>query len=454
MNLFNTPEFKVGLLVVVVSGLIAMMSIRVSEDPDHLGRSKHLWFVVEDASGLIKKSPARVAGIRVGIIEDIYLQNGMARINLLVKSDVALSKSSKIEIRPNGILGDKHIEVIPGNPDDPQLEDNDQILHVEDHASIDRLVNEVSKITGSLSAIADNIKDATEGDDSKPMGKIVKNLEILTTDMAQIINGKRDELDDTIDNIHEITQNLNKILSDKGENGLVNNWNKTLKRVDNILNNIDGIASKINQGEGTIGRLINDETTVEEINTAVSGINNFLDAGNKLSFTVDYNSNYMDGFGSVKSYVGVLIKPGLDRFYEVAAISSPEGSVETFTKDVNTGGATSSETQTITHANRVRFTALFGKRFYDFGVKAGMIEDSGGFGLEYYAFNDDLKMHLDMFNFQDTQVRLWAQYNIFKGLYVMTGRHEYLKNSAGRTSNFIGAGLFLTNDDLKLLFAR
>lgn len=453
MNLFNTPEFKVGLLVVIVSGLIGLMSIRVSEDPDYLGRSKRLWFVVEDASGLIKKSPARVAGIRVGIIEDIYLQNGMARINLLVKSDVELSKSSKVEIRPNGILGDKHIEIIPGNPDDPKLEDKDQILHVEDHASIDRLVNEVSKITGSLSKIADNIKDATDGDDSKPLGKIVKNLEILTTDMAEIINGKRDELDQTIDNIHEITENLNQMFSDKSENGLVNNWNRTLHRVDNILNNIDGIASKINNGEGTIGRLINDETTVEEINTAVSGINNFLDAGNKLSFSIDYNSNYMDGFKSVKSYIGLNIKPGHDRFYELAAITTPEGSVESFTKDT-TGTTTSSETTTITHSNRVRFTALFGKRFYDLGVKAGMIEDSGGFGLEYNMLSDDLKLHLDAYNFQDTQVRLWARYNIFKGLYVMTGRHEYLKNPSGRTSNFIGAGLFLNNDDLKLLFAR
>lgn len=42
MSFLQAAEFKVGMLVVVVSGLIAYMSMQVSNDPSLMGRSKSL----------------------------------------------------------------------------------------------------------------------------------------------------------------------------------------------------------------------------------------------------------------------------------------------------------------------------------------------------------------------------------------------------------------------------
>ena len=172
MNLLSTPEFKVGLLVVVVSILIGLMSMRVSESPSFMGGTKHIWFEVENASGLIKKSPVNVAGIRVGIIEDIKLQNGKAIVEMIIRSDVILTESSRIEIHANGILGDKQVEIIPGPMESPVLKSPEQQIQiVEDNASIDQLMSEIGKITKSLSVIADNVRDATEGNTDKPLEK-------------------------------------------------------------------------------------------------------------------------------------------------------------------------------------------------------------------------------------------------------------------------------------------
>jgi phospholipid/cholesterol/gamma-HCH transport system substrate-binding protein len=106
MTWLQAPEFKVGLMVLIVAGIIAGMSLRVSNDPSYLGNSKEAWFYIDDASGLVKNSGVRMAGINVGIIKEIKLENGQARIEMVLEGATPVTKSARIEIRPNGILGD------------------------------------------------------------------------------------------------------------------------------------------------------------------------------------------------------------------------------------------------------------------------------------------------------------------------------------------------------------
>src|ERR1700744_5841236 len=113
------------------------MALRSSQNRAFLGGSKDVWFLMDDASGLVKNSAVKMAGIDVGTIQDIKLQNGRARIEMVIRSDTPATKSSRIEIRPNGILGDKHVEIVAGQPEDPPLRSGDQILIVDDKASID-----------------------------------------------------------------------------------------------------------------------------------------------------------------------------------------------------------------------------------------------------------------------------------------------------------------------------
>ena len=58
--LLKAPEFKVGLLVLIISGIVATMSLKVSQDPSYLGATKEAWFLMEDASGIIKNSGVKM----------------------------------------------------------------------------------------------------------------------------------------------------------------------------------------------------------------------------------------------------------------------------------------------------------------------------------------------------------------------------------------------------------
>lgn len=456
MGLLSMPEFKVGLLVLIVSGMIAGMSLKVSNDPSYLGSSKEVWFYIDDASGLVKNSNVRMAGITVGIIRDIKLENGQARVELIVRGDIPVTKSARIEIRPNGILGDKHVEVISGDPRDPPLRSGEQILIVDDRASVDRLIAEVSKITKSLSAVAENIKSATDGDTDKPLGRIITNIETITKDLAELSSGRKGQIANIIDNIDDISETINELVNDEGPDGLKQSWVaalKSLRGIESSIKNLDEITGKINRGEGTIGKLINDETTVEEVNTAVASLNNLLDASNRLQTSFDFHSHYMTNGNGAKSFLALRVQPGLDRYYELGIVDDPLGVVEktTITTDANGNRQVVSEAKR--YEKRVKFTALFAKNFYDFTLKGGMIESSGGAAVDYRMFRNRLTVSVEAFDFANINLRASARFSLFSGIYLVGGGED-LVSRAGRASGFLGAGLFLTNDDLKLMLTR
>lgn len=456
MSWLAMPEFKVGLMVLIISGIIAGMSLRVSNDPSYMGNSKEVWFYIDDASGLVKSSNVSTAGINVGVIKDIKLENGQARVEMVIQGTVPVTKSARIEIRPNGILGDKHVEIVSGDPRDPPLRSGEQILVVDDRASVDRLISEVSKITKSLGGIADNIKSATDGDTDKPLGRIIANIEQLTGDIADITKTNKSRVNDILENLHETTETINELVSDDGPEGLKESLRgalKSLRKIEGTLKNVEEISGKINRGEGTIGKLVNDETTIEEVNSAVSSINGYLDAAAKLQTSIDFNSYFLTNGAGVKSTLNLDIQPGLDRYYELGIVSDSYGVNQRTTTTQNTNGVVTVTQEDKRFQTDLKFNALFAKNFYNLTVRGGVMESSGGVGADYYMFRRKLRLTVEAFDFSYFNLRALAKYTVMNGIYLVGGG-ENLASTNGRSAAFIGAGLFLTNDDLKLLLSK
>jgi phospholipid/cholesterol/gamma-HCH transport system substrate-binding protein len=451
MTWLRTAEFKVGLLVIVVGSLIAVMSMRVSDDPSYLGRSKKAWFLLPDAGGLVKNSAVRSAGIPVGVIKDIRLQDGMARIDITVKSEIPLTTSASIEIKAQGILGDKHVEVYPGSPTDPPLGDDSQILNIKQGGSLDNLMTSVSEVTTSLKEVAKNLKEATSEDGTRQhiLGRIVKNIETLTGDLAQMTTENKDKIGDIVDEVHDITASLQKVANDKSDSGLQKTWERLAKTAKNL----EDITDKVNKGEGTIGKLINDETTVDNINTAIDGVSGMLDTANKIQTAFDFRTEYMGEAAAWKSYIGVQIQPGLDRYYYLAIVDDPMGVVETTRTQTSGSGGTSDITEKKTYDYKIKFTIMYAKTFWDLTIRGGLMENSGGLGVDYYFFRRKFKATMEAFDFAHTNLRSSLSYSFYRGVYVTAGISDALNKSDMR-SGYLGAGILLTNDDLKLLLTK
>ncbi|MBY0553855.1 MlaD family protein [bacterium] len=456
MNFLKTPEFKVGLLVVAIGGLIAFMSMQVSDDPSYMGRSKKAWFLLPNAAGLVKGSAIKAAGIPVGVIKEISLQDGQARVEVTVKSDVGLTRSASVALKSNGILGDKSVEVYPGTVGDAELEDGGQILNVKSGGGLDDVMGQVSELAASLKDVAKNLKEAVsdDGTNKHVLGRIVLNIERLTADLSQMTSENKDQIGEIVDQIHNITGTLDELINDESDQGFKKTWKSTMARLDNSMKNIDEITSKINKGEGAIGKLISDEQTAEDVSSAIEGISGLVDSANKISTGIDFNSYYLSEVGKAKTSIGITLQPGMDRYYFLGIITDPAGVVETTDySTVTNGGATSGFTETKTYKEKTKLTLYFAKNFFDWTLKAGLIEDTGGIGIDYHMLNQALKATVEAYDFQKLQLRASLNYKLLYGLYLTAGYND-INNKRGANSAFVGAGLYLTNDDLKLLLTK
>lgn len=446
MTLFSTPEFKVGVLVVTVSTLIGVMSMKVAEGPGMFLGKKKFDVIVDDAGGLVKNSAVKMAGIKVGLIDDIVLEDGRARLKLVLEKDAPITVSSRALLKADGILGDRHVELVPGLEGESRLESG-QLIPLKDGGAngFNSLMTDVSKVSKSLDRLLGTLNKAIgEGAEDTKIGRIVDNLEKLTQDLSQITSQNKDKIASIVDRIDSLAHNLNRFA---GEDNL--------DRLSQSLRNIEEITDKINRGEGTIGKLINDDKTVDELNSAITNVNRFLGGADVMETSIDFHSEYLASSAQAKSYLGVKIQPGLDRYYLVQVVDDPLGYKEsTYTQMTNGSGVTSSEQKTVTFQNKVKLTALFAKNFYDFTIRGGIIESSGGVGLDYHLFDRQFTLSTEFFKFSDLYARAYLRYQVMKGIYVTGGGDNLFKSEHNPANAFFGAGIFLTNDDLKTLASK
>jgi phospholipid/cholesterol/gamma-HCH transport system substrate-binding protein len=454
VNLLRAAEFKVGVLVLSIAALIGYMSLQVSDNPSFLGRNHGAWFLVNDAAGLVKNSAVKMAGIPMGVIRDIRLQDGIARVEITVRPDVVLHTSAAVTLKSQGILGDSHVELSPGSAQDPPLANDGQILIVHDKGNLDAVITQVGDIASNLKDVAKVLKDSVSGDGSREhiLGRIVQNIEKITKDVSDVTSENKGKISEIIDQLHGVTGTLNEALNDDSEEGFKETWKRTLVHVDNSMKNLDEITGKINRGEGTIGKLISDEDTAENVSNAVEGISGMLDTASKVSTGIDVRSGYMDSAGGAMTSINLKIQPGIDRYYLLGVTDDPMGVTET-TTTVDTGTTAGNYTEKKTYMNRMKINAEFAKTFYDFTIRGGVIQSSGGIGLDYSMFGNRLMFSLDMFNFSNLNLQPVVKFNVWKTAYLFAGMNDALDKS-GNSSSYIGAGIYITNDDLKLLLTK
>ena len=286
------------------------------------------------------------------------------------------------------------------------------------------------------------------------MGRIVLNIEKLTGDIAQITGENKSKITETIEHTRSLMKQLDGFVSDDSPEGFKAGWEKavaSLHRIDSVLKNMEDITGKINRGEGTIGKLVNDEETVERLNEAIGSVNDFVGGAGNMETSVDFHSEFLTDASLTKSYLNIKIQPGLDRYYLLGVVDDPRG-VREQTTLVQTGNPAQDYERTETFKNKLKFNAIFAKNFYDFTVRGGMMESAGGLGFDYSMFSRKLQFSVDAFDFDDLMLRAYLKFNIFKGIY-MVGGGDHLADPDLR-SPFIGAGIFITNDDLKLLATK
>ena len=140
--MFNKKtEFIVGVFMIV--GIVALVYLSVSlGNIEIFGSSKFYkaTALFDSVAGLKNGANIEIAGVQVGKVTNIGLEDDMAFVELSIYKEVAVTDDTIASIRTNGVIGEKFIKLTPGGSDD-FIENGGTIIDTESAISIEELIS-------------------------------------------------------------------------------------------------------------------------------------------------------------------------------------------------------------------------------------------------------------------------------------------------------------------------
>ncbi|MGO8998502.1 MAG: MlaD family protein [Polyangiaceae bacterium] len=474
-----TQAAKVGLFVIASAGMIAIVVRTVSKETGN-GKGYVVHAILKDATGLAPRSRVAIAGIPIGTLKDITLENGEARVNIQVNGDVPLYTNATIGKKSASLLGESVLVVTPGTADQPKLHDGDEIHLVIEAASTDQILQDVARIADRVKAVAEQLANAVGSEQGgKNMSAILQNLSDATDAMNRTVRENREAIHETLihldnitangepqmakilENVRQITQDVKDLVA-SNQNGQPNNIKDTIDHLDkssrsleDALKHIDNTTTRIDEGKGTIGRLTKDETLINEVQDVAEGVNDYVGGITRLKTIVGLRTDYNFLANTIKSYVEVRLQPREDKYYVIELINDPRGYTSFTQQSVDTTNPTQPahyQTITTTTSDAFLFSLQFAKRIGPFTGRFGVKESTGGVGLDINLLHDRFEVVNDLFGFGvnlEPRYRVFIGYEFINKLWLLGGV-DYVFDQTQR-DYFLGLQLRFTDEDLKTI---
>ncbi|MFQ5430954.1 MAG: MlaD family protein [Nitrospinota bacterium] len=455
-----------------------------------------LIIVFNRVSGVSEKSHVKMAGVSVGKVRSIELEGRKAKVIVDLNRGVRIPVDSIASIRSSGLLGEKFIDINPG-ASNAFVENGAALPKSIDPTDIDEMMTKLSSALddvqlftrtlresfaaddegkGGLKTIIDNLivmttkvnKIVSDNEDSfntivgnaKEATRLLKeilaenranvkagieNVKKLTENIDEVVAENRANLQDGIKNFKSVTANIDEVVGENRENFRVSmeNLRKSSDKLDVIMASIKQISGKMEKGEGTLGKLIQEEDVYNNINSTLGGAKGLIGRANDIQIALGLRSERYIEYDQTKSYFSVRVKPREDKYYLLE-----------ISEDVRRNNLTTTRNT----LNSLLYTFIIAKRYGDLTLQGGLMESSGGIGLDFHLWRDSVMLSAAMFNLggydtnaKNPQIKLTGRFYIQKYLYIYIGGDEML-NEYYRTF-FAGIGLMANEDDFKFLLS-
>lgn len=237
----------------------------------------------ESVGGLKSGGLVRLNGIVVGKVDVVEIQaTNKVLVVMTVEKSIQeyIKKDSKVTIGSDGLVGNKLIDITPGTPGTPAIQDNEMLASVKPV--------EVADIMASLKESTENASDITK-DLSDISGKVNNGQGTL----GQLVNNDTlyRNADGTLKAFSSSSAKLNEIFVkvDQMVNNVSGNVENTSVQLDRISSDISEIVRKINSNESVIGTLLTDTAFANNIKAVMQNANATTSNLETASFSFSQN---------------------------------------------------------------------------------------------------------------------------------------------------------------------
>jgi phospholipid/cholesterol/gamma-HCH transport system substrate-binding protein len=475
-----TLAAKVGAftVVMVVAGYLIYRFVSKTEG----SAGGYTVFVrLPDASGIAKHSQIKVAGIPVGHIESIRLQNGRARIDMKVKPELPLYEDASATKASSSLLGEYYLAIAPGTEGLRQLKDGDEIKTVVGAPSTDDILRDVAKIAEKINKVAEALANSIGSEEGEEnLKSTLKNVAEATDALNKTVRENREsirnilttvdsltqrnapEIDRILENTRIVTEEVRQLIA-KSEDGkptgagevreIVEKVNRASSSLERTMASVETVTGRLERGEGTLGRLSKDEKLINEVETVAEDVGEFTGRLSRLQTIINLRSDFQFRSQAVKSFVELRLQPREDKYYSIEIVNDPRG--RTTIEDVNVTTTNPNEPSQYREirevtTNSFRFSLQFAQRIGPLVGRFGIKESTGGAGLDLLLLDDRLELVQDLFGFGEIvrpRWRVYLSYAFVKRLWILGGVDDIV--SYDRRDYFVGMNLRFNDEDLK-----
>lgn len=260
----NSLETKLGIFVIlVVLAAWAIMETLGGMEMLHGGYRVSALF--NTAQDLKVGDNVKMAGVEIGRVETIALDNGKVRVTMKLHSDAVVKTDSAAIIKFTGLMGQNFVSVGFGSPDAPKAVEG-AVLQTEEQPDL-------NAVMAKLNDAADGIKrfgDAFSGD----------KISNLIGPLVDFVKQNSGNISSAISNIDNIT---GQIASGEGTVGkliykdaLYDSALGTVTNLQEAVTEVRSVVSGITNGQGTIGKLVTDDTLYNATTASMTNLNQIL----------------------------------------------------------------------------------------------------------------------------------------------------------------------------------
>jgi phospholipid/cholesterol/gamma-HCH transport system substrate-binding protein len=461
-----SPETKVGIMTVIAVIILIVGTLLIGKFAG-FGKTYIIKVYFDFVGGIEKGAPVRLGGVKVGIVKDINIvptYKSSIELVLRISKTAMIHKNARVFISTMGLMGEKYVEIYAGTPETAFLVDGDSLtgqnpLQMEDILAASKQISEdlaktiqaisevitkeetknsISNFIAQLDSITgkiDRLLSKKQGDLEQfttNLRLVTDQMKIVVTDVDTIIKENRAEIKSTISdfsatadtvhkNIDRIVENLDKITGQVNTmiaqnqpelKATVQNFRSASEDFKKAMEKINELTGKVQSGEGTIGKLINESKLYDDTSQTLGSVKQAADAVKNVAgktgdfFTninFEYDLRYYDVLDRWRNDIDIRFNPSKGKYY-LGGVSDIGRNSE--------------------------LDLLFAQSFGSWDVKLGVLESEAAMGIDFRTIDDRLKLGIKTVGVTEIKPRVDfdTEYHLADYWYLVLGAHDLTRD--------------------------
>ena len=284
-------EVKVG-ITVFLAVVVAIVGFRFMRDMPIFRQSMVISASFDRADGISNGSQVYIKGVRVGSVNNVALTlQSDVRINMRIDTEVPIPIDSQARLTSLGIVEGKSIVIDLGSSTE-YVQNGGEIRGIYSETMMEvlgqkgeDLGDEVSNTIAELNQFLRQLNETLDDDTRTTLDETLADARNAVGQISTILTNKQDELDNAIDSGSRMLAQLDTLVTDSRPR--VDSLMVTIEQsiadletvrveLESATGNLNEILEKINHGEGTLGRLVNDASMYENLDSLTFELNKLI----------------------------------------------------------------------------------------------------------------------------------------------------------------------------------